>query len=132
LKVDRLDHLVLTVKDMDAVCKFYSEVLGMEPFIFSDNRKGLAFGAQKINLHQAGHELEPKASKPTPGSADLCFITQTSLSDVVNHVRSFNIDIVEGPIKKKSGAKGSILSIYFRDPDGNLIEVSNTADDFES
>ncbi len=131
MKVHRLDHLVLTVKDMDAASEFYSEVLGMEPLIFSDNRKGLAFGDQKINLHQAGHELEPKASKPTPGSADLCFVTQTPLSDVVNHVRSFNIDILEGPVKK-SGAKGSILSIYFRDPDGNLIEVSNTADDFES
>ena len=125
LKINRLDHLVLTVKDLDQTCDFYTDVLGMEMKIFSGNRRALAFGIQKINLHQYGNELEPRALKPTPGAADLCFITDVSIDDVVNHLKARSVQIIEGPVEK-AGAQGSILSVYFRDPDGNLIEVSNT------
>ncbi len=124
MKIDHLDHLVLTVKSIAATCEFYARVLGMQVVTFGDNRRALAFGAQKINLHEAGKEWEPKAHRPTPGSADLCFITFTPLADVVEHVRQCGVEIVEGPVKR-TGAAGPILSIYFRDPDLNLIEVSN-------
>jgi len=124
LKINRLDHLVITVKDLDKTCDFYNSVLGMETQIFLDNRRALTFGAQKINLHQYGNELEPKALEPTPGAADLCFITEVSIDDVVKHLKDCRVVIIEGPVKK-SGAQGPILSVYFRDPDGNLIEVSN-------
>ena len=125
LKINRLDHLVLTVKDLDQTCDFYTDVLGMEMKIFSGNRRALSFGVQKINLHQHGNEPEPKALKPTPGAADLCFITDVSIDDVVNHLKARSVQIIEGPVEK-AGAQGSILSVYFRDPDGNLVEVSNT------
>jgi catechol 2,3-dioxygenase-like lactoylglutathione lyase family enzyme len=124
LHVDRLDHLVITVKDINAACEFYTKVLGMEVVTFSGRRKALAFGSQKINLHEYGQEFEPKAYRPTPGSADMCFITQEPLSEVIEHVRSCGVTIIEGPLVK-AGALGSIMSIYFCDPDGNLIEVSN-------
>ncbi len=124
MKIDHLDHLVLTVKSIPATCEFYARVLGMEVVTFGDNRRALAFGTQKINLHEAGKEWEPKAHRPTPGSADLCFITPTPLADVVEHVRQCGVEIVEGPVKR-TGAAGPILSVYFRDPDLNLIEVSN-------
>ena len=124
MKIKRLDHFVLTVKNLTATCRFYSEVLGMKAITFSGDRRALLFGDQKINLHEFKNELEPKATHPTPGSGDLCFITETPMSEVVKHLRSYDVDILEGPVKR-SGAKGSITSIYFRDPDGNLIEVSN-------
>ncbi len=124
MKIDHLDHLVLTVKSIAATCEFYARVLGMEVVTFGDDRRALAFGAQKINLHEAGKEWEPKAHRPTPGSADLCFIPLTPLADVVEHVRQCGVEIVEGPVKR-TGAAGPILSVYFRDPDLNLIEVSN-------
>ena len=124
MKVDHLDHLVLTVKSIPATCEFYARVLGMEVVTFEGDRKALAFGAQKINLHAAGKELEPNAHRPTPGSADLCFITLTPLADVVEHLRQCGVEIVEGPVKR-TGATGLITSVYFRDPDLNLIEVSN-------
>ena len=124
MRIDHLDHLVLTVADMDATCAFYERVLGMEAVAFGDGRRALAFGAQKINLHQAGHEFEPKAKRPTPGSADLCFITPTLIHEVVDSLQANGVDIVEGP-SRKTGALGPIESVYFRDPDGNLIEVSN-------
>ena len=120
--IDRLDHLVLTVSDIEATCAFYTEVLGMREVSFGENRKALAFGSQKINLHQAGREFEPKAARPTPGSADLCFITSTPLLEVIEHLRSRGIEITEGPVQR-TGALGPITSIYFRDPDLNLIEV---------
>ncbi|WP_114284785.1 VOC family protein [Candidatus Halocynthiibacter alkanivorans] len=124
MKIDRLDHIVLTVASIDATCAFYSEVLGLEVSEFGAGRKALLFGRQKINLHQAGLEFEPKASKPTPGSADLCFIAETSLEDVVAHLKGLGIGIEEGPVER-TGATGPLESIYLRDPDQNLIEISN-------
>jgi len=124
MNVDHLDHLVLTVKNIPATCEFYARVLGMGVVSFGDDRKALAFGTQKINLHEAGKERKPKAHRPTPGSADLCFITLTPLAEVVDHLRQCGIEIIEGPVKQ-TGASGPITSVYFRDPDLNLIEVSN-------
>lgn len=125
MKIDRLDHWVLTVKDIDATASFYSKVLGMDIISFGDGRKALSFGVQKINLHQQGKEFEPKAQQPTPGSADLCFITSVPIAEVVNHLNSCNVSVIEGPVQR-TGATGPILSVYFRDPDMNLIEVSNS------
>ena len=127
MKVDRLDHLVLTVKNIAATCEFYSKVLGLAVITFGDNRKALAFGSQKINLHEAGHEVEPKAHRPTPGSADLCFITPVPLKEVVAHLGRCGAKIIKGPVKR-TGAQGSIESVYLRDPDENLIEISNYPD----
>ena len=124
MKIDSLDHMMLTVKDIDATATFYSRVLGMDIVTFGSGRKALAFGMQKINLHQHGREFEPKAQQPTPGSADLCFITSVPLPEVVNHLSLCDIAVIEGPVLR-TGATGSILSVYFRDPDMNLIEVSN-------
>ena len=123
MKIDRIDHLVLTVKDLEETCRFYAAVLGMDVQTFSGNRKALLFGDQKINLHQQGREFEPKALHSTPGSGDLCFITDMPIGDVAAHVRSCGVTIIEGPVPK-TGAKGPIESFYFRDPDGNLIEVA--------
>jgi catechol 2,3-dioxygenase-like lactoylglutathione lyase family enzyme len=129
MKITRLDHFVLTVRDIEASCKFYSEVLGMEVTTFGNGRKALQFGQQKINLHQAGKEFEPKALRPTPGSADVCFITETPLREVISHLQKLSIVIEEGPVER-TGAIGRIDSVYVRDPDQNLIEISNyqTAD----
>ena len=124
MKVKAIDHIVLTVKDIDATCRFYARVLGMSITTFGGGRRALSFGAQKINLHQYGCEFDPKAKKPTPGSADLCFITSMPVSDVVEHLRACGVELLEGPVQR-TGAAGPIMSVYFRDPDGNLIEVSN-------
>jgi len=121
--IDSLDHLVLTVADLNATCDFYA-ALGMTIVTFGEGRLALNFGDQKINLHQAGREFEPKASHPTPGSADLCFLTRTSLRDVVRHLDALHIEVVEGPVRR-TGATGPIESVYVRDPDGNLIEIAN-------
>jgi catechol 2,3-dioxygenase-like lactoylglutathione lyase family enzyme len=126
IAVDRIDHLVLTVFDIDRTLDFYRRVLGMEPITFAGGRRGLAFGRQKLNLHQAGREFEPKALKPTPGSIDLCFATETPLEEVVAHLRACGVVVAEGPVRK-TGALGPMMSVYFRDPDGNLVEVSNYA-----
>lgn len=124
MKIDHLDHLVLTVKSIEATCAFYTKVLGMEVVTFKGDRKALSFGNQKINLHQAGREFEPKAHLPTSGSADLCFISSTNLLDVKKHLENLGVQIVEGPVER-TGATGPIISLYIRDPDQNLIEVSN-------
>ena len=124
MQIDRIDHIVITAFDLERTLDFYSRVMGMEPITFAGGRRGLAFGRQKINLHQAGREFEPKALKPTPGSMDLCFITETPLEDVMAHLKSQGVAIAEGPVAK-TGALGLMSSVYFRDPDGNLIEVSN-------
>ncbi|OJU96531.1 MAG: VOC family virulence protein [Acinetobacter sp. 38-8] len=124
MKISHLDHLVLTVADIETTCQFYQSALNFEVITFGENRKALQFGHQKINLHQVGKEFEPKALRPTTGSADLCFIAETPLKDVIAHLHTLNIEIVEGPIER-TGATGKILSIYLRDPDQNLIEISN-------
>ncbi len=124
MKLDRLDHLVLTVRNVETTCAFYSNVLGMEVVTFENGRKALSFGSQKINLHEAGKEFEPKAYRPTPGSADLCFTTTTPIEQVVKQLELSKVRILEGPIKR-TGALGQMMSVYFRDPDLNLIEVSN-------
>ncbi len=124
MKIDSLDHLVLTVADIEASCAYYQRVLGMEVVSFGAGRKALAFGVQKINLHQAGREFEPKAQRPTPGSADLCFLTTVPLPQVQAHLSRCGVTVTEGPVQR-TGAQGPILSVYFRDPDLNLIEVSN-------
>jgi catechol 2,3-dioxygenase-like lactoylglutathione lyase family enzyme len=123
MNIEAIDHIVLTVKDIDATCAFYVKVLGMRVTTFGDGRKALLFGTQKINLHQYGHEFEPKAKIPTPGSSDLCFVTSMPISDVVEHLRACGVELLEGPVQR-TGAVGPIMSVYFRDPDGNLIEVS--------
>ena len=122
--LDALDHLVLTVRNIDATCAFYRDALGMEEITFGAGRRALRFGAQKINLHQAGAEFEPKAAHATPGSADLCFITRTPLEVVMAHLTAQGVTLELGPVMR-SGAQGEIRSVYLRDPDGNLIEVSN-------
>jgi catechol 2,3-dioxygenase-like lactoylglutathione lyase family enzyme len=126
MKIDRIDHLVLTVRDIDATCAFYARVLGMDVVTFAGGRKALAFGAQKINLHEAGREFEPKAHVPTPGSADLCLIAAVPLDEAIAHLAVCGVTIVEGPVMR-TGATGPIRSVYFRDPDANLIEVSSYA-----
>ncbi len=124
MKIDRLDHIVLTVKDLDATCAFYSRVLGMEVVTFANNRTALKFGQQKINLHELGREFEPKALHPTAGSGDICFVATTPLQEVVRHLGACGVEIIEGPVRK-TGAAGPIESVYVRDPDMNLIEISN-------
>jgi len=126
LKIDRIDHVVLTVFDVERTIDFYSRVLGMEAVTFAGGSRGLAFGRQKFNLHQAGREFEPKALKPAPGTMDFCLITETPLADVIESLKSQGVTIIQGPVDK-TGAMGPIVSVYFRDPDGNLVEVSNYA-----
>lgn len=124
IRIERIDHLVLTVKDIPASCDFYSRVLGMEVVTFGAGRQALAFGQSKINLHQQGHEFEPKAAAPTPGSADLCLVTAASPRAVLAHLAACGVAVLEGPVRR-TGALGPITSVYFRDPDANLIEVSS-------
>ena len=124
MKIDKLDHLVLTVKDIKTTVDFYVNVLGMELVQFGPARTALRFGSQKMNLHQQGNEFEPKAHVPTPGSADLCFITAVPMAEVVNHFVACGVPVIEGPVQR-TGAAGPIMSVYLRDPDMNLIEVSN-------
>ena len=123
MRIDRLDHLVLTVADIDATVEFYTRVLGMQAVTFGAGRTALGFGRSKINLHRAGHEFEPKAHRPTPGSADLCLIADGSLDQVIEELAGRGVPIEEGPVER-TGATGPIRSVYFRDPDRNLIEVS--------
>jgi catechol 2,3-dioxygenase-like lactoylglutathione lyase family enzyme len=124
VRIDRLDHLVLTVADTHVTVDFYTRVLGMTAVTFGAGRIALAFGQSKINLHRAGHEFEPKAHRPTPGSADLCLIAADPLELVIEELAARDVPIESGPVER-TGATGPILSVYFRDPDQNLIEVSN-------
>lgn len=124
MQIDSLDHLVLTVASITVTTDFYRRVLGMDVETFGAGRTALRFGAQKINLHQAGQELEPKAEVPTPGSGDLCFLTSTPMATMCAHLAAEGVAVLEGPVQR-TGAQGPILSVYFRDPDLNLIEVSN-------
>jgi catechol 2,3-dioxygenase-like lactoylglutathione lyase family enzyme len=125
MKITNIDHIVLTVKDIDQTVQFYESVLSMTKETFGEGRVALKFGDQKINLHKHGFEFEPKANNPLPGSEDLCFITSTDLAEAMEHVRSKGIEIIEGPVER-TGANGPVLSFYFRDPDQNLIEVANS------
>jgi catechol 2,3-dioxygenase-like lactoylglutathione lyase family enzyme len=125
--VRHLDHLVLTVADVENSCTFYTTVLGMERVTFGQGRTALVFGSQKINLHEQGKEFSPKATHPTPGSADLCFITETPITVAVGWLAKWGVIVEEGPVYR-TGTTGKLLSIYFRDPDDNLIELANEAE----
>ncbi|MDF2719326.1 MAG: family virulence protein [Paenibacillus sp.] len=127
MNIIRLDHLVLTVRNIEASCEFYEKALGMEIVTFGGGRKALRFGNQKINLHEHGREFEPKAAHPVPGSADLCFMTEVPIDEVMAHLRGQGVAIEEGPVSR-TGADGPIVSVYIRDLDGNLLEISNTAE----
>ncbi len=124
LQVNRIDHLVLTVKDIATTVDFYTTVLGMNTVIFGENRVALTFGDQKINLHQLGNEFEPKAGNVNAGSADICFIIDQPVQQAIEHLNACDVKVLQGPVSR-TGATGEIVSIYFRDPDDNLIEVSN-------
>lgn len=124
MRAESIDHLVLTVRDIQKTAEFYEKVLGMEGITFGEGRNALQFGNQKINLHQYGNEFEPKADRPTPGSADLCFVTSATPKAIAAHLQIQGIDILEGPVER-TGARGPFTSYYFRDPDGNLIELSS-------
>jgi catechol 2,3-dioxygenase-like lactoylglutathione lyase family enzyme len=123
-RIASLDHLVLTVRDLDATIAFYTRVLGMQEVTFGAGRKALAFGAQKINLHVAGREFEPKADRPTPGSADYCLLTDTPVEGWIAHLARHGVAVLEGPVAR-TGAVGPLRSIYLRDPDDNLVEIAN-------
>ena len=116
--------MVLTVADIEATCDFYGRVLGMDKIVFAGGRVALGFGSQKINLHPAGNEYDPRARNPLPGSADFCLITKIPIGDVIVHLEACSVEIIEGPVAK-TGAVGALTSVYFRDPDDNLVEVSN-------
>ncbi len=122
--IESLDHLVLNVADIEATVSFYCGVLGMERVTFAGGRTALSFGRQKINLHQQGREFEPKARHPMPGSADLCFVSAWPLERVTDRLNAAGTVIEEGPVAR-TGARGPIISLYVRDPDGNLVEISN-------
>jgi len=124
MKIIGLDHLVLTVRSIAQTCDFYERALGAQVITFGAERTALQLGAHKINLHEAGNEFEPKAAMPTPGSGDICLITSAPLADVAQHLRALGIEIEEGPVAR-TGARGPIMSIYIRDPDGNLIEIAS-------
>lgn len=124
VRISHIDHIVLTVNDIETTCAFYHRALGMEVITFGEGRKALKFGSQKINLHQKGGEFEPKAKNPSPGSADICFISNTSIGLVMKDLREKGIEVESGPVER-TGANGKMNSIYLRDPDGNLIEISN-------
>ena len=127
LMIDSLDHIVLTVKNIQATCEFYSKVLGMEVQSLENGRMGLVFGlqrTQRINLHEVGKEYDPTAHTTTPGFTGLCFSTSTPTRKVIERFSTFGINVVEGPAVRK-GTFGRMVSVYVRDPDGNLIEISN-------
>ena len=124
MRIDRLDHLVLTVASIEATAEFYTRVLGMEVVTFGAGRTALTFGTSKINLHEAGKEFEPKARRPTPGSADICLIVEDDIAEVMAELAAAGVAVEEGPVPR-TGATGPITSCYLRDPDQNLIELSN-------
>jgi catechol 2,3-dioxygenase-like lactoylglutathione lyase family enzyme len=121
--IDHLDHLVLTTIDRDACIDFYTRVLGMQLDTFAQGRLALRFGSQKINIHERGREYEPKAHLPVPGALDLCFIADRPLDHVIAHLAACNWPIIEGPVER-TGATHRLRSVYVRDPDLNLIEIS--------
>ena len=128
MQINRIDHLVLTVADIERTVDFYQRVFAMQRIEFAGGRIALRCGAQKINLHQLGSEFEPKAQQVKAGSADLCLIADTPINEALEHIRQQGVDIIDGPVER-SGANGAIVSLYLRDPDGNLIEISNYLND---
>ena len=124
IRIERIDHVVLTVRDIRATCDFYRDVLGFEVVRFGEGRVALTFGGQKFNLHEAGNEFTPRARNPVPGSADFCLIADTPIEDVIAHLKACHVAVEQGPVAK-TGAVGALVSVYFRDPDHNLVEVSN-------
>lgn len=124
LCVEDLDHLVLNVADIGTTCRFYRRVLGMTPFTFGNGRTALSFGNRKINLYETGQPYSPKPDKPLPGTAELCFLSRTPVVELLDHLKAEKVEVVEGPVRRE-GALGPITSVYFRDPDGNMIEVAN-------
>ena len=131
MQINRIDHLVITVADIERTVDFYQRVLGLQRIEFAGGRVALRCGAQKINLHQLGSEFEPKAQQVKAGSADLCFIADTPINEAIAHIRQQGVDLIDGPVER-SGANGAIVSLYLRDPDGNLIEISNYVTDENS
>jgi catechol 2,3-dioxygenase-like lactoylglutathione lyase family enzyme len=127
MDLERIDHMVFTVQDVEATCAFYARAFGMEVVTFGEGRKALQFGQSKINLHQYGREFEPKARHPAPGTQDICLVTSVPLKDVVQHLQRAGVAILEGPVSR-TGARGTMESVYVRDPDGNLIEVARYDD----
>ena len=127
MTLEKLDHFVLAVSDIDAIATFYTTYLGMEKRIFGEGRVALHFGDQKINLHPAGWDYEPKARISITGSADLCFIVSERVESLQTKLVHWGVEIIEGPVVR-TGATGRLRSIYIRDPDGNLIELSNRAE----
>lgn len=123
MRVESLDHLVLTVADVEASARFYARVLGMAKVVFGEGRVALAFGKQKINLHPAAAPLKPHADHPARGSGDLCFVTSRPLADWIAHLNACGVVVEQGPVSR-TGALGPMNSLYFRDPDGNLIEIA--------
>ena len=123
MQIERIDHLVLTVQNIKASCAFYTKVLGMRAVAFQGGRKAVVFGDQKINFHESGKEFDPKALRPTPGSADLCFVVRDPLTKIISHLDGCDVKIIEGPVKR-TGAMGPMTSVYIRDPDQNLIEIA--------
>lgn len=124
INLSHLDHFVLTVPDIDRTCEFYTKVLGMERMEFGAGRTALNFGQQKINLHPTDKVLDPHVKHALPGSEDLCFITETPIADVLEHLKSCGVSPHLGPVER-SGSQGPLMSVYFYDPDENQIEVSN-------
>ena len=124
--IDHLDHIVLTTAHSEQCIDFYTRVLGMKLERFGEGRIALKFGKQKINLHERGKEFEPKAMAASPGTLDICFIAAVPLKDVIARLAACNVPIIEGPVAK-TGALGPIRSVYVRDPDGNLVEISEQA-----
>jgi catechol 2,3-dioxygenase-like lactoylglutathione lyase family enzyme len=124
MKVTTLDHLVLTVQDLDSTVDFYTRVLGMTVSAFAEGRLALKFGSQKINLHELGGEVQPKARRAQAGSADLCFLSDDPLDTWLDHFEQEGVEVIGGPVRQV-GALGPMDSIYCRDPDGNLVEIAS-------
>ena len=127
MKITGLDHIVLTVRDLERTCDFYRRVLGMDVAIFGEGRRALTFGAQKINLHQVGAEYEPNARAAAAGTGDLCFVTESAIEEVIDTLNEYLVPVELGPVPR-TGARGAITSVYFRDPDENLIEIAKYDD----
>ena len=124
IRISHLDHFVLTVADIGRTCEFYENLLGMRRALFGEGRMALHFGNNKINLHQADTVVDPNVRHATPGSADLCFITMTPITEVVDALNEAGVPIIAGP-DERSGARSRLMSVYFYDPDENLVEVAN-------